>query len=95
MGGHVQQNPPNDIKATVVWLVSAPLSMFVEQKMVRNPHNKDEAKTKGIPWPLIGFLRTKKTPILIPTQLLVCFANTCYMSDYQIVLALKSVAETT
>jgi hypothetical protein len=29
---------------TVVWLVSSPLSMFVGQKMLRNPHNKAEAK---------------------------------------------------
>jgi hypothetical protein len=29
---------------TVVWLVSAPFSMFVHQKVVRNPHNFAEAK---------------------------------------------------
>jgi hypothetical protein len=29
---------------TVAWLVSAPFSMFVHQKVVRNPHNFAEAK---------------------------------------------------
>jgi hypothetical protein len=38
---------------TVVWLVSAPFSMFVHQKLVRNPHNNAETK-KGISWPLIS-----------------------------------------
>jgi hypothetical protein len=41
------------VLSNVVWLVSAPFSMFVHQKVVRIPHNNAEAKKKGISWPLI------------------------------------------
>jgi hypothetical protein len=40
-------------KFTVLWLVSAPFSMFAVKKVVRNPHNFAEAK-KGISWPVIS-----------------------------------------
>jgi hypothetical protein len=37
-------SPSKDSWATLFWLLSAPFSMVVEQEMVRNPHNKAEAK---------------------------------------------------
>jgi hypothetical protein len=58
--------------------------MLVQQKVVRNPHNNAEGEKKRISWPLMS------TQSFL-AQLLVFFANICYMSDHQNVLTLKVV----
>jgi hypothetical protein len=42
-GDHVAR-PCRHLVTTIVWLVSAPISMFVNQKVVRNPYTFAEAK---------------------------------------------------
>jgi hypothetical protein len=64
------------------------------QKMVRNPQNKLKQK-KGYFLAYDWLFTLKEGSQQFLTQLLVCFAHICYMSDYQKCTSVESCAETT
>jgi hypothetical protein len=49
LGENGSLTPYACVRSTAVWLVSAAFSMFVDQKVVRNPHNFAEAKKRVFP----------------------------------------------